>query len=199
MKFDKKEALANVDINDERKWVPLENVYPGYMATETVREMLPHQKESFLARCRDWCREAIRQIRSRIDISDPLLSAIQDVSQARILKGAALIQSAGVLAKSLPRITTNLGISIQTIDREWRSLLIDNTVKEGGWDKKEIVEFWQGMQRIPAYINLAKFMLEVTALPQSTAEVERTFSKVNANKTKLRSSLSVNTLQGRRT
>ena len=171
-------------------------MYPGYIAAETVKEMLPHQKESFLTRCRDWCREAIRQIRSRVDISDPLLSALQDVSQARISKGAASIQTAGVLAKGLPRITMNLGISIQTIDREWRSLLIDNTIKEGGWEKEEIVEFWQGMQRIPAYINVASFMLEVTALPQSTAEVERTFSKVNANKTKLRNSLSVNTLPG---
>ena len=39
-------------------------------------------------------------------------------------------------------------------------------------------------------------MLEIIALPQSTAEVERTFSKVNANKTKLRNALSVYTLQG---
>ena len=38
-------------------------------------------------------------------------------------------------------------------------------------------------------------MLEVTALPQSTAEVERTFSKVNANKTKLRSRLAVQTME----
>ena len=196
MKIDGKEALATVNVNDERKWVPLEQVYPGYMAAETVKEMLPHQRESFLTRCRDWCREAIRQIRSRVDISDPLLSALQDVSQARISKSAASIQSAGVLAKGLPRITTNLGISIQTIDREWRSLLIDSTIKEGGWETKEIVKFWQGMQRIPAYVNVASFMLEVTALPQSTAEVKRTFSKVNANKTKLRSSLSVSTLQG---
>ena len=39
-------------------------------------------------------------------------------------------------------------------------------------------------------------MLEIIALPQSTAEVERTFSKVNANKTKLRNALSVYALQG---
>ena len=38
-------------------------------------------------------------------------------------------------------------------------------------------------------------MLEVIALPQSTAEVERTFSKVNGNKTKLRSRLAVQTME----
>ena len=38
-------------------------------------------------------------------------------------------------------------------------------------------------------------MLQIISLPQSTAEVERTFSKLNANKTKLRSFLSVRTLE----
>ena len=38
-------------------------------------------------------------------------------------------------------------------------------------------------------------MLKLTALPQSTAEVERTFSKLNNNKTKLRNKLSVKTLE----
>ena len=37
-------------------------------------------------------------------------------------------------------------------------------------------------------------MLEVTALPQSTAAVERTFSKIS-NKTKLRNALSVHTVE----
>ena len=166
------------------------------MAAETTKEMLPHQKESFLTRCRRWYREDICQIHRRIDISDTILSALQDVNHAEIIGGTASVQSAGVLAKGLPQVNTNLRISIQNIDRECRSLLVDDTIKQGGWKREEMVEFWQGMHKIPAYTNLAKFMLEVTALPQSTAEVERTFSKVNANKTKLRSSLSVNTLQG---
>ena len=38
-------------------------------------------------------------------------------------------------------------------------------------------------------------MLEITALPQSTAEVECTFSKVNNNKTKLQNALAVRTLE----
>ena len=38
-------------------------------------------------------------------------------------------------------------------------------------------------------------MLEITALPQSTAVVERTFSKINCNKTKLRNRLAVRTIE----
>ena len=51
------------------------------------------------------------------------------------------------------------------------------------------------MLEVPEYQGLARFMLEVTALPQSTAEVERTFSKVNNNKTKLQNALAVRTLE----
>ena len=38
-------------------------------------------------------------------------------------------------------------------------------------------------------------MLEITALPQSTGVVERTFSKLNNNKTKLRNALGVCTME----
>ena len=38
-------------------------------------------------------------------------------------------------------------------------------------------------------------MLEVTALPQSTAAVERTFSKISNSKTKFRNALSVRTVE----
>ena len=161
MKIDSQVALAELNANDESKWVPLEKVHPGYMASETIKELPPHQKESFLRRCREWYNEAIQQIRSRIDISDPVLSAFQDVSHSDLMKGTASIQSAGVLGKGLPRIMQNCGISIQNIDREWRSLLIHTAVRNGGWEKKEIVQFWQAMQKIPAFSNVATFMLKV--------------------------------------
>ena len=45
------------------------------------------------------------------------------------------------------------------------------------------------------YQALANFILEIMALPQSTAGVERTFSKVNNYKIRLRSSLSVSTVE----
>ena len=108
MKIDGNDSLADVTINDESKWVPLEKVYPGYMAAEITKEMLPHQKESFLTRCRHWYRETICQIHCRIDISDPILSALQDVNHAKIVGGTASVQSVGVLAKGLPRVYTNL-------------------------------------------------------------------------------------------
>ena len=43
--------------------------------------------------------------------------------------------------------------------------------------------------------HLTKMMLKITALPQSAAEVERIFSTVNKNKTKLRNRLAIVTLE----
>lgn len=54
--------LAGINVDDESQWLPLDKVYPGIMAHESMELMLPHERESFLRRCRDWCREAVRQI-----------------------------------------------------------------------------------------------------------------------------------------
>ena len=112
----------------------------------------------------------------------------------RILKEEVDVTS-GVLAKGLPRLLKNCGIGIQDIDRQWRSLLIDEEIRKGGWENKEIVAFWRGIYLLPEYCDLTSFMLEVTVLPQSTAEVERTFSKANGNKTEVGSRLAVQTME----
>ena len=47
----------------------------------------------------------------------------------------------------------------------------------------------------PEYKEVALFMLQMLSLLGNTAEVERTFSKLYANKTKLRSSLAIHILE----
>ncbi|GFO36488.1 eukaryotic translation initiation factor 4e [Plakobranchus ocellatus] len=84
---------------------------------------------------------------------------------------------------------------IQILDRQWRSLLADEDLKKRDWEKLEIEHFWRQMVNQEEYKDLAEFMLKVTTLPQSTAEFERTFSKLNNNKTKLTISLLVKTLK----
>ena len=51
------------------------------------------------------------------------------------------------------------------------------------------------MTDIEAYKELVTFMLKVTAPPQCTAVVERTFSKLYNNKTKLKNALGVHTME----
>lgn len=151
--------LGKIDVDDQSKWLPLDKVYSGLLATERVKTMMPYQRESFFTRCRDWYRVAVRQILQRIDVSSPILEALKDVNHNAILKGTAEIKSTGSLASKLPRQLSECGA--QVIDRQWRSVLIDNEVKNVGWEKKSIAEFWKAMAEIEAYKELAMFFLEI--------------------------------------
>ena len=56
-------------------------------------------------------------------------------------------------------------------------------------------EFWKFISEMDVYKTLGLFVLQITALPQGTAEVKRLFSKINLNKTKLRNALAIQTLE----
>ena len=184
--------LKNLDVEDKANLVPLEKVFPGISAVETIKSLKPHEKESFLRRCRDWFIEAIKQILSRIDIEDPVLKALSSIHQCAIVCGKSSPDAASVLQQCLPRIA---GACKQTVDRQWRSLLIDEEVLDGNLKEIKIEEFWKAISKMESYEALGNFMLEITALPQSTAVVERTFYKINCNKTKLRNRLAVRTIE----
>lgn len=38
---------------DESNWLQLDKVYPGILASETLPKLKPHERESFLSRCRN--------------------------------------------------------------------------------------------------------------------------------------------------
>lgn len=118
--------LADINVDDESQWLPLGKVYPGVMATETMKLTVSHERESFLSRCRDWCKEAVRLILQRIDLSDPVLNALKYVNHVKIMDGSADVRSGAILAKGFLRISLS---KVQTIDRQWRSVLIDDNVK----------------------------------------------------------------------
>lgn len=156
------EKLQDLDVDDEMKWRKVDDVYPGICAYETLKQMKPHERESFLIRCRNFYREAIKQMLQRVDVGDIVLQSLQDVNHLRILKGEASQSTAGVLFKAL-----NIGGqikengAIQQIDSQWRSLLIDENVLCGHWESKSIMEFWRAMIHVEAYSSLAKFFLQV--------------------------------------
>ncbi|KAK4321058.1 hypothetical protein Pmani_008109 [Petrolisthes manimaculis] len=79
------ENLTDINVDDESRWLPLNKVYPGILAEEFMKLMLPHERESFQRRCR----EAVRQILQRIDLPDPVLKALKDVNHVKILDASA--------------------------------------------------------------------------------------------------------------
>ena len=103
-------------------------------------------------------------MQKRIDLPRPILEAIVDVDHVAIVKKKADVKSGGVLDSKLPRRLSQC-CSVQTIDRQWRSLLVDEDVKKGGWETRPSHVFWKAMADIEPYKELASFMLEITALP----------------------------------
>ena len=186
--------FAKINVDDESKWISINEVYPGFAAAEILANMRPHEKESFLIRCRNWYKVAIRQMQKRIDLSRAILEAFVNVDHVAIVKGKADVKSGGVLASRLPgRLSQCCGV--QTIDHQCHFVLVDEDVKKGGWETRASHDFWKTIADIEPYKELATFMLEITALPQSTAVVERTFSKLKNNRTKLRNALGVCTME----
>ena len=157
--------FAKINVGDESKWISINEMYPGFAAAKTLANVRPHEKESFLIRCRNWYKVAIRQMQKRIDLPRPILEAFVDVDHVAIVKGKADVKSGGVLASKLPRRLSQC-CGVQTIDRLWRSLLVDEDVKKGGWETRPSHDFWKTMADIEPYKESATFMLEISITPE---------------------------------
>ena len=186
--------MHKLPIDDTSCWLLCENIYPGLQASETIKLLLPQQKESFLEKC-DWYREAIKQIYQKINLDDPVLKAFQHLHPALIVEETASISAVASLAHGLSLIASSLQVTDPHLDRQWRSMLFDGNILSGKWESVSLQKFWLPMSQIDSYQSLANFILQITALPQSTAVVEQMFSKTNLNKTKLRNRLAISTLE----
>ena len=137
--------------------------------------------------------KAISQIYRRINLNDPVLSVLPHLDQRSIIRRVASISAIPTLAGNLPAIVCSLDVTALRLDRKWRSLLVDNNIISDKHEGVRFEDFCQSLTKVDRYRSLARFVLEISSFPQSTAAVERTFSKLNLNKTKIRSRLSVNT------
>ncbi|GFN92271.1 Zinc finger protein kiaa0543 [Plakobranchus ocellatus] len=141
-----KMSSLHQDVDDDMKWKDVSDVYPGICAYETLESMKPRERDSFLGRCRDWYRSAIKQILKRDDVSSPVLKAIQDLNHINIINKTASLSSGGILFRNLSIMKQCESDSIQLVDAQWRSLLIGEDIQKGGWDSKPTEEFWREMK-----------------------------------------------------
>ncbi|CAK8695479.1 unnamed protein product [Clavelina lepadiformis] len=131
----KNSHIHRLNVVDSSRWLSIREVYPGLMASDTIKELLLHQKESFLERCREWYREAVKQLYQRINLDVPVLQSLLHLKPSAIVNETSSITAAATIASGLPCITTVLNLNTQQIDRQWRSLLADENI---------IFEQWKG-------------------------------------------------------
>jgi len=58
LSFIRESQFNTLPIDNPSSWKLSEQINPGLEASETIKLLLPHQKEGFLIRCRDWYCEA---------------------------------------------------------------------------------------------------------------------------------------------
>ena len=91
-------------------------------------------------------------------------------------------------------------LDIETLDREWRLLRNDSYVDRQ--DSDDFIVFWNGTEKILNGDGTLKYGVVydliklIATLPHSSTAVERIFSQINLNKTKIRNRLETASVNG---
>jgi hypothetical protein len=177
--------------------------HPVYLGVHVANDLKkdeiknkPDLLNDFYGRVVEFLKCACVEIQKRFDFNDPILPKIACLMPKKALsqKERENTPTLMSLMELLKRIATDDLENWQKIDDEWRELcnykLPDSTIAEC-----EPNEFWGKMLLIKNQLgehlfkNLCIFALGVLSLPHSNEECERTFSKINLIKTKLRNRL----------
>lgn len=195
--------LSNTEINklqfrNPDHYLPLNDIYlgPKIAAAFTENQLLLSEsdKREFRLRCLNFYVEAASQIYKRFPFNSrnvQILKLINLIDPVNIPQTASI----GPLAAMFP----NMGIDINQLDREFRLLKCSDTFDTS----LELKEFWRqvcnskrGDDESLAFPELSKFINTLLTFPHSSACVERIFSIINLNKTKMRNRLGTTTLSG---
>ena len=181
-----------IDIDDETHYLPLERVYLGMAATDTIysiKDALGNEHPDvrlFYTHCRKFLIESVKQVMSRFDSGDKFkfLSCLAPAS-AYALSPPTLVE----VYNHLPYLKDVA--NREEAEAEWRS----HSFNPGLNSDKNFQEYWtavfkaknQGQQKInPA---LTKVVTTLLSLPFSNAAVERVFSQLKLIKNDRRSAL----------
>lgn len=196
-----KTELSAIDIELQEKWLKDDQIYLGIRVMNKItqpefRRQIPATKE-FFHRCRHFLITSAKEIKKRYNLDDPILSKMDciepiNAASSNYRNKVPTLQPLMIL---VPRIVKPDDFQMmQAIDDQWRSFpnisdkidLTMNTDEFLGVINKQFEN----------YKTLAQFALNLLCLPHSSADCERAFSEVNLIKTKLRNSLSNETLNG---
>lgn len=190
-----KTELKILQYRNPEYFVPIEKVYLGPKVSATLNENIlitEFEKKQFRLNCLSFYTEAAHQIFKRFPFNSKEVEILKLVSFIDP-KNIESTETIGHLGSMFPRSITDSNI----LDREFRAL------KTSEFDfSLEAVQFWKSVctskkgDGTPLFSELPKLISILLTLPHSSACVERQFSLINLNKTKLRNRLSSETLSG---
>lgn len=188
--------VSVIQYRNPTHYAPIDKIYLGgkCMAELTIGNIPKKDKDIFINHCLNFFVECSTQIYKRFPFNSDHVKCLQNMSfiDPKNLKNHISITP--VVSYFKEKL---INVDLNNLDLEWR--LLRNTKLETSLD---IEDFWfsvkqiqngNGSETFPLINNL---VFHILTLPHSTAAVERIFSIVNINKTKLRNRLSTDTLIG---
>lgn len=199
--FLKPVCIKDIEINkilyqDPKNFVKLDEMYLGVNVAEKIETLTLEQRTSFSLKCQEFYVELVRQILKRFDFKNEVIKECQRIDPQSLIDNRYL--SIIPLAKHFPTVIAKS--EHQKLDDEWREARylnlsdVFNTAVNANDFWQEIFKTTRGSK--PAFPNLQELVYAVFSLAVSSANVERTFSAINLNKTKIRNRLSPSALSG---
>ena len=190
-----------VPLDDPINNVHVDQVYVGILATTTLHECHEIDQDPRAVRkvkmsCLEFMMEAVKQIRSRFDLSDSAYELVEFVLPENAVKCCP--PSLQELFVKFPYLT---GVADKMlVDAEWRKQALEES-SEINKDESSL-QFWQNRLSTCTfdgklkYANLMKVIGCIMSIPSSNAAVERRFSLLKLVKTDTRNSLKRESLVG---
>lgn len=197
-----KTPIENIEYKNPHFFLPIEEVYLGAYVIGSIANKTHNlnvvELQNFRTRCLDFLIESCAQIYKRFDAKSTSMKILKDLS---IISPEQVISKKHITIASLGMHFPNLvpANKLNDLDREWRQL---RNIDMNELNNVNVSEFWTNISEMKhadetfMFPTLSQFIFDIMCLPHSSATVERTFSTINLNKTKIRNKLSTETLSG---
>lgn len=184
--------VENIDFKNPRNFLDINEMYFSAEINSYDLQDNRFRLERVKLNCLNFYIEGVTQIITRFPIQNSKFQKLEfldpDVVTSRKIRTIAPV------SKDFQNL---INVDIQTIDNEW--LALRNF--EINFPTDDICSFWEKIASVKSadgteqrFPNLTRLVFNLLCLPHSSANVERIFSQINLNKTKIRNRLNTSTL-----
>lgn len=190
-----------IDYNNPINFLKNDQVYLGIYAKDIIsKTKLNHfELNEIIENCVNFYVELCRQIKNRFDFNSNL-KCLKIINPNNFINGDYSNNSVFEILKEFPNFVEET--EKQDLDSEFRELNFLNFNEIFENKEIDLYNFWKTISEIKrgssfsAFPVLSKFIQNIMTLPHSSANVERIFSQINLNKTKIRNSLENESIEG---
>jgi len=196
----KNTPLEQVQYRNPQHFMDINSIYLGgdvtvALSTNCNNSLNKEDVQTFRLKCLNFYIECCHQLFKRFPFNKEQMKALKMLSFLEP-KNIPNIQSIALAASNFPKCLNSM--SVNDLDREYRMLRNMESFKFEG----NFVPFWtevfslKNNDQTEYFPTLSNFVKNILCLPHSSATVERVFSAINLNKTKIRNRLCNRTLEG---